>query len=70
MTRQTLTLEELKKRPLESVFQDVVEKDMAIIVQLPSGKAVSIEPKPTLKPLPELEGYIPDGWKDAIYNQG
>ncbi len=24
-------------------------------------------PKPILKPLPRLEGFIAEGWKDAIY---
>jgi hypothetical protein len=23
------------------------------------------EPKPRLEPLPVLEGYVPEGWKDA-----
>jgi hypothetical protein len=28
---------------------------------------VTIEPTSQLKPLPELDGYVPEGWKDAIY---
>jgi len=25
-----------------------------------------LQPRPVLKPLPELEGRVPDGWKDAV----
>jgi hypothetical protein len=25
------------------------------------------ESKPKLEPLPVLEGYVPEGWKDAVY---
>ena len=25
------------------------------------------KPLPRLKPLPVLEGFVPEGWKDAIY---
>ena len=28
---------------------------------------VTIKPLPRLKPLPVLEGFVPKGWKDAIY---
>ena len=26
-----------------------------------------MEAKPHLQPLPELEGSVPEGWKDAVY---
>jgi hypothetical protein len=29
--------------------------------------AVTIKPLPRLKPLPVLEGFVPEGWEDAIY---
>lgn len=69
MINQTLTLEELKQRPFEEMFMDVARRQMVITIQLPGGNEVSIEPKLHLKPLPVLKGYIPQGWKDIIYNQ-
>jgi hypothetical protein len=30
---------------------------------------VVIQPAPSLKPLPELEGFVPEGWKDAVYGE-
>ena len=47
--------------------QDVADQQVMMTVQLPDGKAVVIEPKQGLKPLPELEGCVPNGWKDALY---
>lgn len=67
MSRATLTLEELKAKPLEKVLQDVADQQSSVTVVLPDGRAVVIEPKPHLRPLPELEGRVPEGWKDAIY---
>ena len=62
-----LTLDEVKGRPFEDVIQDILAQEGIVTVLLPDGKAVVIEPKPGLKPLPELPGRLPGGWKDAIY---
>jgi hypothetical protein len=67
MADQTLTLAELKGASIEKILQDVVEQQLIVTVLLPNGKEVVIEPKPTLQPLPELEGCVPEGWKDAVY---
>jgi len=69
MTSQILTLEELKQQPVEKILMDVVNQHMIFIIRLPGGDEVSIEPKPQLKPLPVLNGYVPEGWKDVIYSQ-
>jgi hypothetical protein len=66
MTNQTLTLAELAGG-IENVLQAVAEQQVKVTVLLPSGKEVIIEPKVTLQPLPELEGRVPEGWKDALY---
>jgi len=66
MADQTLTIEELKGQPIEKVLQEVADQQTTLIVCFPDGKEVMIEPKPPLKPLPELEGRVPGGWKDAI----
>jgi len=67
MVTQTITLEDIKKRSLEEVFQEVVKGYIYLVVQMPDGEEIVIEPRPRLKPLPVLEGYIPEGWKDAVY---
>ena len=67
MTGQTLTLAELKGASIEQILQDVVDQQLSVTVLLPDRKEVVIEPKPRLQPLPELEGRMPEGWKEAVY---
>ena len=67
MTIQTLKLEEIEKRKLKDILQTVLNKNQVLTVQLPNGDEVIIQPRPPLKPLPILEGYVPEGWKEAIY---
>ena len=67
MVTQTITLEDIKKRPLEEVFREVARGSQHLVVQLPDGEEVIIASRPRLKPLPVLEGCIPEGWKDAVY---
>jgi hypothetical protein len=62
MVSQTLTLAELKEAPIEKILQDVVDQHLTVTVLLPDGKEVAIGPKPSLQPLPELEGRMPAGW--------
>lgn len=64
----TKSLEELKHKSLEEVLHSVLMNQQALTVQLPDGAEVIIQPKPQLKALPILEGYVPKGWKEAIYN--
>lgn len=66
MPDQTVTLDAVKGH-LAKLLQDVADQQVTMTVQLPDGKAVVIEPKQALKPLPELEGRVPNGWKDALY---
>ena len=67
MTTQTLKLEEIEKKKIGEILQAVSTNKQVLTVQLPHGDEVIIQPKPPLKPLPILEGYIPEGWKEAIY---
>ena len=66
MTVQTLTLADLKEGSLDKLLQEVADQHLTVTVLLPDGKEVVIEPKRDLQPLPELEGRIPEGWKDAL----
>jgi hypothetical protein len=70
MGAHVLTLDDVKGRTFEEVIQDIVAQEATVTVLLPDAKAVVIEPKPGLKPLPELPGRLPDGWKDAIDARG
>jgi len=66
MNIRTLVLDDLKERTLEEVLREVVRRQEALTVRLPEGETVAIQPSPRLKPLPVLNGFVPEGWKDAI----
>ena len=62
---RTIVLDELKECTLEEVLREVVRRQEALTARLPDGETVAIQPSRRLKPLPELEGFIPEGWKEA-----
>lgn len=68
MDDRTLVLDDLKTRTIEEVLREVVARQETLTVRLPEGDTVLIQPTPRLKPLPVLEGCVPAGWKDALYN--
>jgi len=73
MKRRTVALDELKDRTLEDVLWDVVKQRANLTVRLTEREAVILEPSSTkpslrLKPLPALDGFVPQGWKDAVYD--
>ena len=70
MMEQQVTVNELKGKEWEKVLRDIADQRSRVAVVLPDGREVIIEPRPHLKPLPELEGRIPEGWKDAVYARG
>ncbi|MDQ3919365.1 MAG: hypothetical protein M3348_12910 [Acidobacteriota bacterium] len=61
------TLEELKGRTLEEFLHEVARTGDSITVVLGEGETVTVEAATHLKPLPVLEGHVPEGWKDAAY---
>lgn len=65
----TVTLEALQGQSLEGLLHQVVTEGVTVTVLLPDGHAVLMEPKPALQPLPVLEGYVPAGWKEALYGR-
>ena len=67
MGNQTVTLDDLREQTLEDVLRRVVRQQEVLTVRLPEGETVAILPTPHLKPLPVLEGFVPEGWKDALY---
>lgn len=67
MGEPTVTLDALKGQALEEFLQRIADQQSPITVRLPDGQEISIQPKGGLKPLPALEGYVPQGWKEALY---
>ena len=70
MANRTLVLDDLKERTFEEVLREVITRQEVLIVHLPEGETVAIKPTPRLKPLPEFEGYVPAGWKEALWAIG
>jgi hypothetical protein len=68
-TQTILKLEELQNKSIEEVLKSVLSTHKTLTIQFPNGAEVVISPKVELKPLPVLEGYIPIGWKEAIYDE-
>lgn len=69
MVQRITTLDELKGHTLEELLYEVARGSESLTVVLEEGASVVISPEVALKPLPELEGRIPEGWKDAIYGE-
>lgn len=68
MEHQVL-LEDIKNESLEEVIKTILIDHKPLTIKLSDGEQVIIQPKSMLKPLPVLNGYIPDGWKEAIYDE-
>lgn len=56
---------ELVKALPEAQASEVL--DFVKLLQHKSRQVAAVSPEPQLLPLPALEGYVPQGWKDAIY---
>ena len=69
MIQRVTTLDELKGHTLEDLLYEVARSRESLTVVLEEGGTVLISPEVSLKPLPELEGRVPEGWKDAIYGE-
>jgi nitrogen fixation protein len=68
MTIQMLTLDDVKYKSVEELLRVVSTDQQVLRITLPNGTEVIIQSLPQLQPLPTLEGFVPKGWKDAIYN--
>lgn len=67
MAERILSLDELKEKKLEELLREVALHREPMTVRLEDGAIVVIQPAPSLRPLPELEGFVPAGWRDAVY---
>ena len=66
MGKKKLNLVDIKNRPVDDLLREVIQNREPVTVVVEKGQEVEIRPV-RLKPLPELEGSIPSGWKDGIY---
>ena len=53
--------------PGRDLLREIAEHEETLTIELPNGKLITIQPLPDLEPLPELDGYVEEGWKDVIY---
>jgi hypothetical protein len=72
-------LDEIGGRTVSDLLREVARAREPLHVVFEDGNAIDIEPSsapeaavgenvPKLKPLTVLEGFLPEGWKDAIYD--
>ncbi len=72
---RTLTLEDIGGRDLLGLLREVARGQDTLRIVLGDGEAVSLQPaeaeaagEPRVpKPLPQLSGFVPPGWKDVLY---
>lgn len=66
MAGQILNIEELRDVSVEEIVRQLLTRRDRLTIVVSEDEEVSIELKSRLKPLPVLDGKIPEGWKDAI----
>ncbi|HIK12895.1 MAG TPA: hypothetical protein IGS52_21990 [Oscillatoriaceae cyanobacterium M33_DOE_052] len=65
---QKLAIENIKNLSVEE-FLSLLRQKETLVVQFSPGEVLTIRATVELAPLPKLDGYIPQGWKDAIYHE-
>lgn len=63
---QSIAVESLRNISVEE-FLNLLRQKSAIAVQFPNGESLIVQAKVELAPLPILDGYVPEGWKEGIY---
>ncbi|MCP4659543.1 MAG: hypothetical protein GY856_29405 [bacterium] len=69
LTMHTMPVEEIRGTSIEEILNSVVADQTILTVKMPGGTEVLIQPKVELQPLPVLDGFVPQDWKDAVYNE-
>ncbi|HEY7546169.1 MAG TPA: hypothetical protein VID27_14855 [Blastocatellia bacterium] len=69
MTEKVCAIEEIKEKSVGEVLREVADNRESLTVVLEDGDTVVIRPATPLKPLPALEGFVPQGWKEDIYGE-
>jgi hypothetical protein len=69
MSSRKLKLEAIKDISLEEVILRVLRENQGLTIQVSEEQEVVIQPQQKLRPLPVLDGRIPEGWEDAVYGR-
>jgi hypothetical protein len=69
MPEQTINATDGRDRDIAEIVRKVARERKGVRVVLGESGSVLVLPLENLPPLPELEGSVPEGWKDAIYGQ-
>lgn len=64
--QETITIESIRNIS-GADFLSLLREKSAIGVQFPNGESLIVQAKVELAPLPILDGYVPQGWKEEIY---
>jgi hypothetical protein len=67
MDQRTEHLTREQESEIAEIVRKVVSDHRAVRLVLGGGESVLILPFGDLTPLPELDGAVPEGWKDAVY---
>lgn len=69
MPEQTIIVADGRDRDIAEIVRKVARDHKGVKVVLGESGSVLVLPLADLPPLPELEGSVPEGWKDAIYGR-
>jgi len=64
--QETITIESIRNISGED-FLSLLRQKSVIAVPFPNGESLIVQAKVELAPLPILDGYLPQGWKEEIY---
>ncbi len=67
MSSKIEVLEKWEQVPLGEVIARILEQEETWIIRVSEEQEITLRPQARLKPLPTLEGYVPEGWKEALY---
>ncbi|GET42908.1 hypothetical protein [Microseira wollei] len=62
---QSIAVESLRNISVEE-FLNLLRQKSALAVEFPNGESLIVQAV-ELAPLPILDGYVPEGWKEGIY---
>lgn len=63
---QSIAFDSIRNISVEE-FLRLLRQKSAIAVQFSNGELLIVQAKVELAPLPILDGYVPKGWKEGIY---
>jgi hypothetical protein len=65
----SINIEEARRRALDHLLAEVARTGGTFTVVPAQGEATGHPSGASLEPLRRLPGYVPAGWKDALYGE-